>query len=502
MNTIGKESAPVRPAAAVVVARESQSGPPQLLFLKRPATMRTFSGFYVFPGGTLHPEDSSEQAQRLSVVTATEAKALLGDAAGDEPALAFFVCAIRELFEEAGILLAYEGDSLVNVGEDLLAERTRIMSGERGFLEVIEERGLTLATDRLRYRERWIAPEMLPVRFDLRVMTAALHGDVVPEDGEVESVHWHSAQEALALVESGEISLAPPTIATLNSITSIGSVDSLLANRPAVSLRSAMWVHSQRVTRLLAPNASMMTGPGSNTYVIGDGAITVIDPGSMDKSHLDSIRDLGRIERILITHKHPDHVSGAFELAASSGAEVAASRRFWEGTPLEGRVLEDGEVLDASGLELHVIATPGHSSDHLCFWAPEERALFSGDLILGEGTTVISPPDGDLIDYMESLRKVELLVPSRIYPGHFAPRDDAKEWIAYYIEHRNERERQIEAVLADGGLTVQQIVGAVYTDTPAALHPIAQRSVLAHLAKLIQEGRVIRSGDTYERAQP
>ncbi|MDR7522816.1 MAG: MBL fold metallo-hydrolase [Armatimonadota bacterium] len=240
---------------------------------------------------------------------------------------------------------------------------------------------------------------------------------------------------------------------------------------------------SALIRRVTAPNPSPMTGPGTNTYLVGTGEVTVIDPGPDDPRHIEAIMAaLGRerVSRILLTHSHPDHAPGAAHLARATGASVLAY-------PL---TLHDGEVLVRGSATVEVIHTPGHASDHVCFFLREEQALFSGDLIMSGSTVVIAPPDGDMAAYLRSLERLRQRAIARIYPGHGEPLDEPAAVIAEYLAHRRMREQQILEALRQGPARIPDLVSRIYTDVPPSLHPLAARSVYAHLLKLRAEGRV------------
>lgn len=240
------------------------------------------------------------------------------------------------------------------------------------------------------------------------------------------------------------------------------------------------------IVRVLAPNAGLRELEGTNTWVIGRWPAAVIDPAVDAPEHLREVLEAaGRIDAVLLTHDHPDHEPGALTLARETGARVFAAR------PAEGMErLRDGQVLLMPGVALTALATPGHSPDHVAFFLERDRALFTGDSVLGRGTSVIDPPEGDLAQYLRSLQRMRELGPRTIHPGHGPVVLDAVAKLDEYLEHRAMREEQVLAGLADGPRTPEELVPGIYGEYPAELHPLAARSVLAHLLKLEGEGRV------------
>jgi glyoxylase-like metal-dependent hydrolase (beta-lactamase superfamily II) len=252
------------------------------------------------------------------------------------------------------------------------------------------------------------------------------------------------------------------------------------------------------VRRVVAPNAGMMTGPGTNTYLLGVRDVAVIDPGPATDSHVDAIVDAAglALRWVLVTHTHPDHSPAATLLARRTGAALlgraAPAGQHQDRTFHPDRVLADGDVLSAGEFELDVIHTPGHASNHLCFLHSRLKWLFTGDHIINGSTVVIDPPDGNMTDYLQSLERLKGFEIAAIAPGHGdiirAPHA-AIDWI---ISHRLEREGNVAAaVAANADRTTRDLVACVYRDVDTGLYGIAERSLLAHLEKLEREGRVV-----------
>lgn len=254
---------------------------------------------------------------------------------------------------------------------------------------------------------------------------------------------------------------------------------------------------SDLVGRVLGLNPGMMTGPGTNTYLVGRDHPILIDTGAGEADYPAllqkylSQRGWRRPERIILTHRHRDHLGGVSQLRdLFPGVPVSKMIYRDSGLPEDVLMLEDGQVVEGDGVTLVPIHTPGHASDHLCFFLQEERALFSGDLILNGSTTVIPDEDGDLGLYLDSLRRVQGLGVRRIYPAHGPVIEDGPGKIQEFIDHRMLRERQILETLGGGARTIPEIVKIVYADVNTALHRVAAMSVHSHLRKLKHEERV------------
>ncbi|MDJ0851304.1 MAG: beta-lactamase-like protein 2 [Myxococcota bacterium] len=258
---------------------------------------------------------------------------------------------------------------------------------------------------------------------------------------------------------------------------------------------------SERVVVALGQNPGAFTGPGTNTYLVGTGRERILlDTGDGRPEYLPvlarALEEHGvSIQEIVLTHGHPDHIGGAASVIERHGP-LRVAKRPWpvvdgpHGVPIHP--LADGDEVKTEGATLRAVHTPGHAEDHLCFVLEEEGSLFSGDNVLGIGTTVIPGRGGDLLDYMRSLERILAEEPPVIYPAHGPRIDDGVAKIREYIDHRLHRERQILDALGAGLPTVSEIVKRVYAGYPEVLFPAAGSSVSAHLLKLEREGRIVR----------
>ena len=249
------------------------------------------------------------------------------------------------------------------------------------------------------------------------------------------------------------------------------------------------------VRRLVAPNPSMMTGPGTNTYLFGENEVAVLDPGPAIAAHIDNIvaRSTGPIRWILVTHTHPDHSPGVRLLARATGAEVlgmpAPEGQHQDKTFSATRVLADGDVLQTAEFRLHAVHTPGHASNHICYRHEQHNWLFTGDHVIDGSTVVIDPPDGNMKHYIESLQRCKALACTAMAPGHGDVIEDPERAVDWIIDHRLQREAKVLAAMqANPGLSTHELVPHVYTDIDPKLYGWAERSLLAHVLKLQEEG--------------
>lgn len=259
--------------------------------------------------------------------------------------------------------------------------------------------------------------------------------------------------------------------------------------------------------RIVAPNPSPLTGPGTNTYVVGTGdGHLVIDPGPDDSVHVERILRItnGRIDGILCSHSHPDHSPGAAVLKRLTGVPVLGRAAPDDGhqdeTYAPDASIEDGQVFEATGLRLRALHTPGHASNHVCFLLEPAGWLLTGDHLMNGSTVVILPPDGSMRQYLRSLGRLRALPLTALLPGHGAAILEPLAEIDRVSTHRLQREAKVIAALRSrpaGRATLDALLPQVYDDTPVALHPLARYSLLAHLQKLVEDAGVSTDGDTW-----
>jgi glyoxylase-like metal-dependent hydrolase (beta-lactamase superfamily II)/8-oxo-dGTP pyrophosphatase MutT (NUDIX family) len=539
-------SAPVlpRPAATLVVVRDADAGM-EVLLMHRTKAMEFAGGAHVFPGGAVDANDAGLAAACTGLDDAAASRRLEIGSGG----LAYWVCAIRECFEEAGLLYAYAGDDLVRFDspvarEDAPSLRRALNAGEATFPALIATLGLRLATDRLAYLSHWITQAGRPRRYDTRFFIAAApeHQRPMHDAGETVAHEWLVPRIALERHARGEVQLLFPTLKTLELLAGfdrvadaldyahtpramppmsprlasgrdgpkllvpgdyayaeVGKLDAEGRGAAAYEILPGVPVRiAPRIVRLTAPNPGVMTGPGTNTYLLGDAAsgIAVIDPGPAIDAHVQAIVDAaaGPIRWILCTHTHVDHSPAAAPLAARTGATVLGMRARYperqDPTFAPVRELAHGERIEAGGCVLRVLHTPGHASNQLCFLEERERLLFTGDHLMQGSTVVINPPDGDMATYLASLRLLLGEDLGYIAPGHGFLMGKPHEMVERVLVHRLARENKVLAGLAAlESAALEDLVPRVYDDVPAGLHPVASRSLLAHLIKLREEGR-------------
>jgi glyoxylase-like metal-dependent hydrolase (beta-lactamase superfamily II) len=277
-------------------------------------------------------------------------------------------------------------------------------------------------------------------------------------------------------------------------------------SKPATRMLPAFAEIAPGVRRIVAPNPSMMTGPGTNTYLVGDNQVAVIDPGPAIAEHVENIVEKSKtcLKWILVTHTHPDHSPGVVSLAEKTGAEVlgipAPDGQHQDRTFSPTRILSDGDVLETDEFKIEAVHTPGHASNHLCYRHTGLNWLFTGDHVIDGSTVVIDPPDGNMKHYIESLQKCKALDCEALVPGHGDVIREPAVAIDWIIDHRLEREAKVLAAIdTNSNLTTQELVPHVYQDVDPKLYGWAERSLLAHVVKLEADGVVVQYDGRWNR---
>jgi recombination protein RecT len=546
-----REPVATRPAATVLLLRDTpDNGGLEVLMTRRSGTASFAPGAYVFPGGGIDALDASPESH-----AAADRRPAQGDLH-----LTQAIAAIRESFEELGVLLArHTGGPRKGLMAD--AHDIAAINRHQPFAAQCTARGLRLAADSVYLLAHWTGDRDLPRRFEVPFLVARMPEGQEPVADETEQFEpvWVRPADALARHEAGQFFMIYPTIRTLQRLAKFDATQAVL---DAVAHEQPLWVSCPRagllggtearymedempfgelalvcpdgqivhpldwqteravpllrnVQRLTAPNPGVMTGPGTNSYLVGDPAtgFIAIDPGPADAEHLDKLWRAagGDIRMIVCTHSHPDHSPGAAPLQAlcvqagraappilglPSAPTARAASAF---TP--DRALQNNELLALMGKApegeithtLQVIHTPGHAANHLCLLLQEDGLLFSGDHILNGSTTVIDPPDGNMADYLDSLDRLDALCAEHsvefILPAHGhvlgGPINGARSAIAKLKAHRLAREAKVLAAmqaLPDGSM--EDWVQHAYDDVPPRMWPVAQRSLLAHVERI------------------
>ncbi|MFO1284440.1 MAG: MBL fold metallo-hydrolase [Burkholderiales bacterium] len=542
----------VHSACTLLLLRDGASGI-EVLMVERAAEARFLGGYHVFPGGRLVADDASPRALvRIVGLSAAEA----GERLETPDALAWWMAAVRETYEECGILLAVDASGSPPDGaarSAFRAARPALNAGEVAFSELLLTHGLFVRAPDLAYFDRWITPAFRPQRFDTRFFAARAPAgqDAIHDGAEVVAAAWLRAAEAISAAKRGEISIANATETMLRRLADQPNVDTALAaaratrriepNRICVAQGSAgrkffyrddpqyaeiHWCDPDEtmqtsyeivpgipkrldrwVTRLTAPNPGVMTGPGTNTYFVGEREFALVDPGPDDARHLEAVlrHGQGRIRWILCTHAHRDHSPAAATIARDTGAQVigmpAPAGLRHDPTFAPDRIVVDGETLRLGEVSLTVIHTPGHAANHLCFRLGQSGMVFTGDHVMQGSTVTIGPPDGDMRAYLASLEKLLAIDAPILAPGHGYLIGVPGREIRRLIRHRRWREaRVLDAVRRLGPASVDELVGDVYPQIPPALHRAAAQSLEAHLVKLVDDDAVVAHAGRYTAA--
>jgi len=508
---------PPRGSAAVVLWHQREGAGPDdvdVFWVKRSESLPFMGGWHAFPGGGLSRSDAQLPVSG-EPLTGSEAPPAAGlpeslrdlDELGPDLLPGITACALRELFEETGILVSTPAVD----PEDLPEARRALLAGERSFADILHGFGVRLDASPLVYAGRWVTPPFAPVRFDNRFFLLEWPPDAPAEPsihpGECESGSWISPAEAWQAWRHGDVLAAPPILHILEVLSQDGPIKGLDRLRdPAetnlgplrrVEMRPGV-VMFPLLTHTLPPSAT------TNAYLLGTAECVLVDPGASSDRELEHLEQalaaarerLGRrVTAIWLTHHHPDHVGGVERLRGSLGVPVlahpvTADRLAARGIRIDGELHDGQRIVIGGSYPVLVLHTPGHARGHLCFLEEEQRSLLCGDMVSGVSMIVVDPPEGDMDDYLGSLEKLAALGPNTLFPGHGPAVKNAKAKLRDYIRHRLWRESRILDAWYAGLRQPAEMLPVVYDDVPRQAWPLAERQILAHLERLRRHGSV------------
>lgn len=493
-------SLPKDAAAVVLLRHNTDRSNPEVFLVKRSEKLAFLGGFHAFPGGQFDPADATVSVRNCP----------------DAETAAAISCAARELFEETHVLVARGGDALTQGQRASLLDD--LQTGRMSWPGLLKHYQLYLDADDFTFAGRWVTPPFSARRFDtwfFLVHCPPKQRALVTGDAELESGEWIAASAAYGRWERSEILAVPPVLHALKTLAA-GLTDDLaerFLSQPSAAREPVRRIEF-RPNFICFPVRTPTKPPATHTncYLIYTSQeLLVIDPGSPYEDEQDALATAieqllaeGRsLREIVLTHLHPDHVGGVNALRARFGDKVKVAAHRLTAEPLTDsvrvdRFIEDDDVVKLAGspeIRLRAMHTPGHARGHLCLYEERTGTLISGDNIVGLGSVLIDPPEGNMRDYLQSLERMRALPNlSVIFGGHGPAMANPYTKIDEYISHRLDREQKILQAVREGAATPKDIVVRVYTDVSPKAHTMAERAVLAHLEKLIADELIQRSG--------
>jgi endoribonuclease LACTB2 len=517
MSVVNQKPATPKDASAIILLNQDLS---KVLWAQRNPKIPFLGGFHAFPGGKTDDGDAQIAVKNC-----------------DDKALEkFIVCVVRELFEEVGVLLVRGGEKLTKGQRASLHDD--LISGRSAFGEILDDWDLWIDARDFLYTGHWTTPQFSPVRFKTRFFMAVCPPKQTPYAAitEMQNIEFIAPQDALKRWENSEVLISPPVLLSLQTLEECipqshedARENDLNISAPLRLCVKKLLEKSQkcdgnidyielnpRIVCFPLRTETLPPATHTNCFIVGRREFVVIDAASKDESELeklfglvDSFIEKGfSCQEIIVSHLHRDHFGGEtvlqIHLRVKFGLEVPISAHKITAESLRGKVefqkfIEDEEIIklkDEAGAEFEIKAlhTPGHARGHLAFYDPVRGFLLSSDNVVGAGTVVIAPPEGDMTDYLNSLERMKNLPGLRHLCGsHGAAIFDARGKIEEYIAHRLEREKQILAALASGARTAEEITGIVYQGLQPELLPLAVKSVEAHLAKIESDKNPVKA---------
>lgn len=475
-----------RPAAVIILYEHQEN---RLLFVKRNPILPFMGGHHAFPGGSVSDSDTGKRVLHTS----------------DESAASLLTTAVRELFEETGILLTIAQSP---TPQGLEQARRQTIEDPAFFEAFLERNDLYIDAGEFHRAGQWITPSFSPIRFDTHYFfctrSNALPASPMGKEEEIIDVEWLSAAEALQRRGEEAIHVSTPVVFVLQRLNAFPLDEALprLRETPGFSNQLLDYIEPYPGLHIVPlETATLPPATHTNCVLLGEEEIYIVDPGASDPAvqkrffvHLEEVCQNvgGRPAAVLLTHDHPDHNGAAVALSKRYEIPVYAHRDAWSASA-SYRELKEGTVIHIPGKRpwtVRCLHTPGHHPGHICFWEESTATLLCGDMIANPGTVMVDPDQrGDMGLYMASLAKLAALNPALTVPGHGMPLMDQEGAlvIGKTLEHRQKREAKIKALWEQGIHSEASLLARAYDDTPEALHPLAQRQLRAHLIHLQQK---------------